>query len=263
MLLTKRYMPFRLAPLLSRLLPPLLLPLVSAAPYAAADDTTVAVAANFKAAMERLVAGFEQDSDHTVAVAYGSSGKLYAQIRQGAPFDAFLSADTAKPDALVEDQRVVAGSRFTYAVGQLVLWSRDEPRIPGPVWLKDGDYGRLALANPRFAPYGAAAEQTLGRLGLLDSRSRWVRGENIAQTYQFVATGNAEAGFVARSQLGAQLPSSVWIVPPELHDPITQDLVLLKRGAENRAARNFLRYMRSESAARIIQASGYGLPGDS
>ena len=125
MLLTKRYMTFRLAPLLSRLLPPLLLPLVSAAPYAAADDTTVAVAANFKTAMERLVAGFEQESDHTVAVAYGSSGKLYAQIRQGAPFDAFLSADTAKPDALVEDLRVVGGSRFTYAVVQLVLWSRD------------------------------------------------------------------------------------------------------------------------------------------
>lgn len=229
-----------------------------------AETATIAVAANFKMAMERLVTDFEAQTGHKVAIAYGSSGKLYAQILRGAPFDAFFSADVAKPDALEREGEVVDGSRFSYAVGALVLWARDESLTPGPDWLRQGSYRRIALANPRLAPYGAAALQALTALDLVAvTQRRWVQGENVAQTYQFVATGNAEAGFIARSQLRDTALSSVWQVPEALHDPITQDAVLLKRGAGNSAAKALLRFVQSASGVRTIVSSGYSVPGKS
>ena len=224
---------------------------------ARADTTTVAVASNFRQAMEQLVAEFEKRSGHEVRVAYGSSGKLYAQILHGAPFDAFFSADRAKPDALVRGERSVAGWRFTYAVGALVLWARDAT-VTGPGWLRNTSFRRIALANPRLAPYGAAATQTLDALGLTEAtRARWVQGENIAQTYQFVATGNADAGFVARAQLGEDSAATAWLVPPALHEPIRQDVVLLQRGAGNAAAAALLTFVRSEAGRGIIARYGY------
>ncbi len=229
--------------------------------FADAESTTVAVAANFKLTMDQLVAEFETVSGHEVRVAYGSSGKLYAQIVHGAPFDAFFSADRAKPDALARGSLSVSGSRFTYAIGALAVWAPDARSMPDPDWLRRADDRRIALANPRLAPYGAAARQTLDALGLTDgTRARWVQGENIAQTYQFVASGNVEAGFVARAQLGRTPAGGVWIVPPYLHEPIRQDVVLLRRGEANAATLALLAFVRSPAAQETIAGHGYSVP---
>ncbi|HEU0201270.1 MAG TPA: molybdate ABC transporter substrate-binding protein [Burkholderiaceae bacterium] len=230
-----------------------------------ADEVTVAVAANFTAPMQRIAAAFEQDSGHKTKLIFGASGKFYAQIKSGAPFHVFLSADTATPVRLERDGAAVSGTRFTYAVGKLALWSArpDVVDADGAV-LRGGAFKRLALANPRIAPYGAAAIEVLTHLDLLAALApKFVQGENIAQTYQFVASGNAELGFVALSQVlqdGRLSGGSVWIVPPELYAPIRQDAVLLAVARDQPAAAALLQFLRGERARSIIAAYGYALP---
>lgn len=229
---------------------------------AMAAEVTLAVASNFAAPAKKMIQKFEQQTGHRVRLILGSSGRMYAQITHGAPFDVFLSADRAKPAALESRGLTVTGSRFTYAVGTIVLWS---PR-PGFVTtngdvLKDGRFKRLALANPKLAPYGVAARETLQALGLYHSLSpKFVQGENIAQTFQFIATGNAELGFIARGQIPGADSGSVWIIPDSLHSPLHQDAVLLKRGEHNPAALAFIRYLRSDPAQKLITQFGYTLP---
>jgi molybdate transport system substrate-binding protein len=224
-----------------------------------AEEILVAVASNFTAAMNALVAEFEQSNDHKVKVAFGSTGRFYAQIKNGAPFQVFLSADQATAAALEQDGLAVPGSRFTYALGALVLWSHaatvDETRVT------KGNYRKLALANPKLAPYGVAAMEVLDSLNLTAStQARWVMGENIAQTYQFVSSGNADLGFVALAQIvdkKHKQQGSLWIIPPHLYRPIRQDAVLLQRGQSSVAARQFLEFMQTDSAKKIITSYGY------
>ena len=232
----------------TRLLAVLLL--LVAAPLQAAD-LLVACASNFSGAMSVLVAEFERTHGHKVAVAYGSSGKFYAQIRMGAPFDLFMSADAAKPVALETEGYTVPGSRFTYALGTLALWSPDEDTVVDSATLAGNAFTHLALANPQLAPYGRAAVQTLTSLNLAAStRGRWVQGENIAQAFQFVDSANAELGFVALSQVidprnGSVSSGSAWIVPSTLHEPIRQQAVVLRRATSRKIATSFAAFLGS------------------
>ena len=232
-----------------------------------AGEAAVAVAANFAAPMQRLAAAFEAHTGHMLRVSIGATGKFYAQLSNGATFDVLLSADDETPARLEADGAAVPGSRFTYAIGRLVLWSAQPGFVDaqGAV-LAQGRFRHLAVANPKTAPYGAAAVETLARLGLLGAlQPKVVQAENIAQAHQFVASGNAELGFVALSQVwrdGAVGEGSAWIVPAGLHAPIRQDAVLLKRGSDNAAARALLDYLRNDKAARsLIRGHGYELPG--
>ncbi|MCY0963833.1 molybdate ABC transporter substrate-binding protein [Parathalassolituus penaei] len=227
---------------------------------AQADTVAVAVAANFQAPMEEISKAFEKDSGHSVAMSTGSSGKFVAQIQNGAPFDVFLSADQQNPIALEGSGHAVTGTRFTYAEGALVLWSAKVAIDPQQV-LKSGDYNKLAIANPKLAPYGLAATQVLDKMGLTSATTaHLVTGENIAQTWQFIGTGNADIGFVALSQVRATGDGgSSWIVPSDLYEPIRQDAVLLKRGEDNNAAKALLDYLHGTTASTIIQRYGYGL----
>jgi molybdate transport system substrate-binding protein len=229
---------------------------------AGAAPLQVAVAANFTAPARLIAAAFTKETGHEAALSFGATGQFYAQIRAGAPFEVLLSADEATPARLESEGAAVAGSRFTYATGQLALWSARPGFVDdqGAV-LAHGRFAHLAIANPRLAPYGAAAMQTLGALKLLDAlQPRFVQGENIAQTYQFVATGNAELGFVALSQVlhdGKLASGSAWIVPAALHAPIRQDAVLLAPGRDDPVARAWLSYLRGAKARAIIHAFGY------
>ena len=231
---------------------------------ARAEAVQVAVAANFTAPMQAIAAAFEKDTGYTLRLAFGSSGKFYAQIRNGAPFQVFLSADADKPARLEQEGLAVGGTRFTYAIGQLALWSAKEGMVDskGEV-LKKGDYAHLAIANPKLAPYGEAAIGVLQNLGLLQSlRSRLVQGENIAQTYQFVASGNAELGFVALSQVfrdGRLTHGSAWIVPARLHAPIRQDAVILANGKGSAAAAALMAYLKGDAAKALIRSFGYAI----
>jgi len=244
--------------------PLILLALLACALTARAEEVFVAVAANFIQPMEKIAAAFAQDSGHKTKLAFGSTGSFYAQIRSGAPFQVLLAADDKTPQRLEQDGLGVAGTRYTYAIGRLVLWSRQPGLVDaqGQV-LAGGKFDKLALANPELAPYGAAAVQTLGRLGLLETlRPRFVLGESIGQTYQFVATGNAALGFVALSQVYAEgriKEGSGWVVPQTMHTPIRQDAILLKRGQDKPAAAALLQYLRGPRARAIIQSYGYGL----
>ena len=235
--------------------------LAGAAP---AEDVQVAVAANFTAPMQAIAAAFEKDTGHKAQLAFGSSGKFYAQIKNGAPFQVFLSADDEKPARLEQEGLAVAGTRFTYAIGQLALWSAKEGVVDskGEV-LKKGNYAHLAIANPKLAPYGAAAIEVLKHLGLLETvQPKLVQGENIAQAWQFVASGNAELGFVALSQVtkdGKLTQGSAWIVPASLHAPIRQDAVMLATGKGNPAASALMAYLKSDTAKTIIRSFGYGV----
>lgn len=231
---------------------------------ASAEQVQVAVAANFTAPMQAIAAAFEKDTGHKAQLAFGSSGKFYAQIRNGAPFQVFLSADDDKPAKLEREGLAVPGTRFAYALGMLALWSAREDVVDGSgEVLKKGAYTHLAIANPKLAPYGAAAIEVLRHLGLLDSaQPKLVQGENIAQTHQFVASGNAELGFVALSQVmkdGKLLGGSVWIVPGSLHAPIRQDAVMLATGKGNPTASALLAYLRSDKARTIIRSFGYDM----
>lgn len=229
-----------------------------------AAEVTVAVAANFTAPMQKIARSFEQDTGHKAVLAFGSTGNFYAQIRNGAPFQVLLAADEETPLKLERDGAAVPGSRFTYATGKLVLWSKQAGLVDGNGdILRSGSFQRIAIANPKLAPYGAAAMQALEKLGVLAAvRPRIVEGGNISQTYQFVATGNAQVGFVALSQVisdGRIAQGSAWIVPANLHAPIRQDAVLLASGRENPAAAALLAYLRSEKARAVIRAFGYDL----
>lgn len=237
----------------------LLLLLLIAVPAFAGDDVTVAVASNFSPAAAELSSRFTDDTGIPVRISSGSTGKLYAQILHGAPFDVFLAADTERPERLERSGRAVAGSRFTYAVGALVLWSRNAPDCLAA--LADRGAGRVALANPKTAPYGRAAREFLQTEDLWQAvAGRAVYGENIAQTLQFVATGNAVLGLIARSQLGApQLPppSCTWDVPAAAHSKLEQQAVLLQRAAGNADARRYLEFLRSTAATDIVRRHGY------
>lgn len=235
------------------------------APLADAATAHVAVASNFAGAMERIARAFEANSSHRVTLSTGSSGRIVAQIQRGAPYDLFLSADQAKPAALEQQGRIVADSRFTYAVGALALWSPRPGFVDdGPARLRSGEFNKLALANPTLAPYGQAAVEVLEALGLREAtEAKWVRGENIAHAYQFVSTGNADLGFVALSQLLSDQhegAGSTWVVPPALYRPIRQDAVLLERGVDNPAARALLEFLRGDTAAQIMAGLGYTKP---
>jgi len=227
-----------------------------------AGEVQVAVAANFAGPMEKLAEQFQKDTGHKAVLANGATGKFYAQIRNGAPFEVLLSADDETPARLEAEGQVVAKSRFTYAVGRLVLWSAKANYVDaaGAV-LKTGDFTHLAIANPKTAPYGAAAVAVINKLGLTARlQPRLVQGENIAQAFQFASTGNAELGFVAQAQVwrdGKFTAGSGWIVPASMHAPIRQDAALLTRGAKNPAAQALLDYLRTDRAKALIRAYGY------
>ena len=230
---------------------------------AAAGEAAVAVAANFLEPLQKIAAAFKEASGHELRLSSGSTGKFYAQIREQAPFDLFLAADRKHPQ-LVEDEGLAAAPPFTYAVGRLALWSADPQMLAGDPRevLRRSAFRKLAIASPKLAPYGEAAQQALEALGLWTAlQPKLVQGESVSQTFQFVATHNAELGFVALSQLSAPdkpVAGSRWLVPSELHEPIRQDAVLLKRGAANEAARAVLEFLRSAKARAIIEAYGYG-----
>ncbi|MFQ5449500.1 MAG: molybdate ABC transporter substrate-binding protein [Nitrospinaceae bacterium] len=232
---------------------------------AAGGEVRAAVAANFFNPLKAIAVAFEKQTRHRVDIISGSTGKLYAQVTHGAPFDLLLAADSRRPRLLVKKGFAVPGSRFTYAVGRLTLWSPDPGRIAGkgPSVLRENHFNHLAMANPKTAPYGKAALQTLRKLGIWEQVGRRVvRGENIGQAFQFVASGNAELGFVALSQVldpKHKEKGSRWDVPPSFHDPIVQDMVLLKPGRSNPAARAFAKFIRGSIAREIITGYGYSL----
>lgn len=229
------------------------------APVAQAGTASVAVAANFTEAAREIGARFARDTRHRAVFSFGSTGQLYTQISQGAPFDVYLAADRARPARAVDNGYAVPGSRFTYATGRLVLFSTDPDLVEGERTLGEAHFTRIAIANPATAPYGAAAVEVLNRLGVYDRLAdRLVRGNNVAQAYQFVETGNAELGFVALSQTAGGDGGSRWLVPERLHAPIAQDAVLLKRGADNPAARDFLEFLKGPRARAVNNAYGYG-----
>lgn len=235
---------------------------ISLAASAPAAEVQVAVAANFTAPMQAIARQFEQATGHRAVASFGATGQFYAQIKNGAPFDVFLAADDDRPARLEAEGQAVPGSRFTYAVGTLALWSAREGYVDdkGAV-LKQGGFRHLSIANPKAAPYGLAATQVLARLGLADAiKPKIVEGQSIAQAYQFVASGNAELGFVALSQVykdGRLAAGSAWLVPGSMHDPIRQDAVILAQGRDNPAAQAFVDYLKGPEAARIIQSYGY------
>lgn len=232
----------------------------------AGSEVRLAVAANFHHAAERLAVRFTESTGHSTRISYGSTGKLYAQIRHGAPFDVFLAADRERPRLMEDNGSGVAGTRFTYALGKLVFWSADPEAFEDPeAFLRDGSFRRLAIANPRTAPYGLAARQTLQHLATWESlENRLVMGESIAQTFQFVATGNAKAGFIALAQLrDGHRGGAHWEVPSKHHEPIAQQAILLDRGRGNDAAGAWLDFLASSEAQDIIRQYGYDIPQES
>lgn len=229
-----------------------------------AEEVQVAVAANFTAPIQAIAVDFEKDTGHKLVAAYGATGQFYTQIKNGAPFEVLLSADDTTPEKLEKEGDTVKGSRFTYAIGTLALWSAKEGYVDakGEV-LKKNEYQHLSIANPKAAPYGLAATQVLEKLKLTEStKAKIVEGQNITQAYQFVATGNAELGFVALSQIykdGKVSNGSAWIVPASMHDPIKQDAVILNKGKDNAAAKALVDYLKGPKAAAVIKSYGYQL----
>lgn len=231
---------------------------------AQADTVKIAVAANFAVPAQKIASAFEVTSGHKVLVSTGSTGKLYTQIVNGAPFEVFLSADEQTAQRLEKENRALSGSRFTYAIGKLALWSAKAGFVDEQgVVLKDGKFAHLAVANPKTAPYGQAALEVLTALGLAKTlQPKFVQGESIAQTYQFVASGNAELGFVALSQIfenGKITQGAAWLVPQSLYSPIRQDAVLLVKGQNNPAAQALMRFLKSAQSTEIIKKYGYDI----
>ncbi len=231
---------------------------------AMAGDVQVAVAANFAAPAQRIADAFAKDTGDHATIVTGATGKLRAQIENGAPFEVLLAADDAAPATLETEKLAVPGTRFTYAIGKLVLWSAKPNFVdPAGAVLRQGHFEHLAIANPKLAPYGAAAMQVLEALGLATSLApKLVQGENIGQAAQFVASGSAELGFVALSQAAPPdlAPAgSYWLVPAALYAPLRQDAVLLQRAAASPAARAFLAYLKGAKAREVLRAYGYGL----
>ena len=229
-----------------------------------AGEVTVAVAANFTAPMQKIAQAFEQDTGHRALLAFGSTGKFYAQIKNGAPFAVLLAADDETPARLEKEGLTVAGTRFTYATGRLALWSKSPNWVDdkGEV-LRSNRFEKLAIADPKLAPYGAAAMEVIHKLGVQTMVTpKLVQGESIGQTYQFVSTENAQLGFVALSQIffdGRIAQGSAWVVPPSLHTPLKQDAVLLHHGKDNTAAHALLKYLQADKAKTIIRQYGYAL----
>lgn len=239
----------------------LLLALGSLAAHA--EEVSVAVAANFATPMQKIAVLFTQDTGHTATLSMGSTGKFYAQIKNGAPFHVLLSGDDETPLRLEKENAAAPHTRFTYAVGKLVLWSKQAGFVDaqGDV-LRKGNFSHLAIADPKLAPYGAAAIETLQALGLLTKlQPRLVQGESIGQAYQFVASGNAQLGFVALSQVMSNdriTEGSAWLVPPHLYQALRQDAVILKNGKDNKAATALMAYLKTEKARAVIRSFGYG-----
>ncbi|MDO8926728.1 MAG: molybdate ABC transporter substrate-binding protein [Sideroxyarcus sp.] len=239
--------------------------LATMAQVANAGEVTAAVAANFTAPVQQIVELFQKETGHTVKLSFGSSGKFYSQIKEGAPFDVFLAADEKNPKLLEEEGLAVKDTRFVYALGKLVLWSAQPGFVDskGAVLGKDG-FNKIAYADPKLAPYGLAAQETLQKMKLWDKvQGKMVTGESIAQTYQFAATGNAEMAFIALSQItkdGKQSEGSFWLVPADMYNPIKQAAVQLTAAKDKTAAEAFLKYLKSEKAVAIIRSFGYGLP---
>jgi molybdate transport system substrate-binding protein len=236
---------------------------------ARAETALVGVASNFAGAVTEIVAGFEGKSGRRIKVALGATGKLYAQIRAGAPFDVLLAADQVRPRMLETAGLALSGTRFTYAIGSLTLWSVAPRRVMGDpkLLLRSAAVRTIAIANPSLAPYGMAAQQVLQKLGLWPAlQSRIVTGENISQTFALAATGNASVAFVARplldSKRGKALGGSRWDVPADMHDPIKQDAVLLNHGRSNQTAKAFLAYLQSSAARSVIEKLGYHVRAD-
>ncbi|MBW8192184.1 molybdate ABC transporter substrate-binding protein [Neiella marina] len=229
---------------------------------ARAADLQVAVAANFYRPMQQLAANFETKTGHHVGLSAGSTGKLFAQISNGAPFDVFIAADQTRPNALVKSGLAQAESQFTVAQGQLALWSNDPSLINGtPAVLQAQQLTKLAIASPKTAPYGAAAVQVLQHLKLYPAwQPKLIQGQNISHTYQYVSSGNVDAGFVAVSQIyhqGSLASGSAWIVPSDYHQPLNLDAVLLTRTTREKAAQDLLRYLASDEAKALIRSFGY------
>ena len=230
-----------------------------------AGEVSVAVASDFAAPMERLVPLFQKESGHTVKVSAGASGKLYAQIKGGSPFDVFLSADEEMPRLLMVDGLAVGGSRFVYATGRLVLWSDQSGLVDdkGAV-LNKGNFNMLAIANPRFSPYGVAARETLTKLTMWNSiQEKLTKGEDVTRTYQLAATEKADLAFIPISQVmrdGKVNQGSWWLVPPELHKPILQSAVLLTGAKDQVAAKAFLAFLKGERARAVMRGFGYEVP---
>ncbi len=242
----------------------LLFLLLFISPLASSDEAKIAVAANFLGALQALAPVFEQQTGHRLLISSGSTGKLYAQIRNGAPYEVFLAADARHPRLIEEEGLAVSGSRGNYAVGRLVVWSAEPARVcASQQCLMQPDIRRLAIANPLAAPYGRAAQQSLEAMGVWAAlQPRIVRGEDVGQTFQFVATGNAELGLVALSQVFSPnntFSTRYWEIPQKFYDPIAQDMVLLKQGQSNPAARAFMEFIKTPLARGIIQRYGYGV----
>ncbi len=227
---------------------------------ATAGVTHVAVAANFTEPAKEIAALFKQKTGDEAVLSFGASGAFFTQITNGAPFEVFLSADEERPKATVEQGFAVADSRFTYAIGKLVLWSRVVDVTNGEAALKAGNFAKLSIANPVAAPYGTAAVETMKALGVYDAlKPKIVQGNSIAQAFQFVDTRNAEVGFVALAQLYGVTAGTRWEVPSSLHAPIRQDAVLLKTGAGSEASKAFLAFLQGPEAHAIIERFGYAL----
>ena len=228
---------------------------------AIAGTVTLAVAANFTDTTRTLTERFEATTGHSTVVSYGSTGKLYAQIRNGAPYDVFMAADAQRPELLESEGSGISGTRFTYARGKLVLWSPAKDAFGAAAeYLEEQPFRRLAIANPKTAPYGLAARQVLEHMGLWPAlQPKLVRGDSIAQTFQFIASGNAPAGFVALAQVNAwpDQTGTLWLIPQDHYDPIEQQAILLARAADNVAARDWLAFLKSPGAIKIIQNDGY------
>jgi len=230
------------------------------AALAQAAEVKVAVAANFTDPSKEIAALFEKASGHKLALSFGATGQFYAQITQGAPFEAFLAADKATPAKAVAEGHAIKGTEFTYALGKLVLFSKTTGLVTGEDTLKQGKFAKIAIANPGAAPYGAAAVETMKALNIYDTlQPKIVQGQNIAQTFQFIDTGNAELGFVALAQVAFVTGGSRWVVPGKLHAPILQDAVLLKPGADSAAANAFLAFLKGKEAIAVIEKFGYGV----
>ena len=231
--------------------------------FATAAEVHVAVAANFTAPSKDLAPIFEQKTGHKLVLSFGSTGMFYGQIKNGADYDVLLAADSKTPAKALQEGYGVKGTEFTYAMGKLVLWSSDASKIDGTdAVLRSDKFNKVAVANPKLAPYGLAAYETLKALKLFDAVSpKFVEGDNIGKTFNFVKTANADIGFVALSQVykdGKVTSGSAWIVPQKLYAPIRQDAVLLKNGKQPEAAKQFLEFLKSDEANKVKEAYGYG-----
>jgi molybdate transport system substrate-binding protein len=232
-------------------------------PVALADDVQIAVAANFTAPIQKIAPEFEKDTGHKIVPSFGSTGKFYAQIKNGAPFEVLLAADDETPAKLIAESAAVAGTQFTYAIGKLVLWSAKPGVVDseGEV-LKHGRFEHISLANPKLAPYGAAGIETMKALGAYDAnQAKIVTAENIGQAFQFVSSGNAEIGFVALSQVlkDGKIEGSAWIVPAKYYTQIRQDAVILANGKGKPAAEALMKYLKGDKARAVIKSFGYEL----